>query len=190
MTSWSNTRRLWLYRIATLLTTAILAHFLTVWAVPRLIMQVLMKGPMAQQLNMHNQAAFPPPVNAQSRTVVMPSPDLLYSVCGFDLADGPVRVRAAPQLPGYWSIALYSANSDNFFVRNDKQSKGAPIDLWLVPASGAKGQMPVPEGAQVVVSPSGTGFLLMRVLASDYQADQAQLEAARRTLRCEPVKGN
>ena len=64
----SNTHRLWLYRIATLLATAILAHLLTVWAVPRLIMQVLMNGPMAQQMNMRNQAAFPPPVNAQSRT--------------------------------------------------------------------------------------------------------------------------
>ena len=188
MTSWTNTRRLWLYRIATLLITAVLAHLLTVWAVPHLIMQVLMNGPMAQKMNMHNQAAFPPPVNAQSRTVVMPSPDLLYSVCVFDLADGPVRVRAAPQLPAYWSVALYSANSDNFFVRNDRQAQGAPIDLWLVPTGGAKGTTPVPQGAQVVVSPSGTGFLLMRVLASNYQADQVQLESARRTLRCEPGK--
>ena len=61
MTSWTNTRRLWLYRIATLLITAVLAHLLTVWAVPHLIMQVLMNGPMAQKMNMRNQAAFPPP---------------------------------------------------------------------------------------------------------------------------------
>ena len=188
MSNWTNTRRLWLYRIATLLSTVVLAHLLTVWAAPRLIMQVLMNGPMAQQMNMRNQAAFPPPVNAQSRSVVMPSPDLLYSVCVFDLTDGPVRVRASPQLPAYWSIALYSANSDNFFVRNDRQAQGAAIDLWLVPAGGAKGPTPVPQGAQVVVSPSATGFLLMRVLASDYQADQAKLESARRTLRCEPAK--
>ena len=57
-----------------------------------------------------------------------------------------------------------------------------------MPAGGAKGATPVPQGAQVVVSPSGTGFLLMRVLASDYQVDQVQLETARRTLRCEPAK--
>ena len=43
MSSWTNTRRLWLYRIATLLITAVLAHLLTVWAVPRLIMQVLQR---------------------------------------------------------------------------------------------------------------------------------------------------
>ena len=55
MSSWSYTRRLWLYRIVTLLSTALLAHLLTVWAVPLLIMQVLMNGPMAQKMNMRNQ---------------------------------------------------------------------------------------------------------------------------------------
>jgi uncharacterized membrane protein len=99
-----------------------------------------------------------------------------------------VRVRAAPQLPNYWSIALYSANSDNFFVRNDRQTAGKPVDLWLVPSSGAPAQDRVPAGAEVVVSPSKTGFLLMGVLASDYQADQMMLEAARRTLRCEAAR--
>jgi len=92
-------------------------------------------------------------------------------------------------LPNYWSIALYSANSDNFFVRNDRQAAGKPVDLWLVPSSGAPAQDRVPAGAEVVVSPSKTGFLLMRVLASDYQADQMMLEAARRTLRCEAARG-
>ena len=185
----SAAQRLWFYRGLTLLVTAILAHLLTIWAVPRLIMQVVLQGPMAQTLNMHNRAAFPPPVTAQSRAIVMPSPDLLYSVCVFDLSEGAVRVRAAPQLPNYWSIALYSANSDNFFVRNDRQAAGKPVDLWLVPSSGAPAQDRVPAGAEVVVSPSKTGFLLMRVLASDYQMDQMMLEAARRTLRCEAARG-
>ena len=185
----SATQRLWFYRGLTLLVTALLAHLLTIWAVPRLIMRVVLHGPMAQSLNMHNQAAFPPPVTAQSRAVVMPSPDLLYSVCVYDLSQGAMRVRAAPQLPSYWSIALYSANSDNFFVRNDRQAAGKPVDVWLVPANGAPAQDAVPAGAEVVVSPPKTGFLLMRVLASDYQADQSMLETARRTLRCEAAHG-
>ena len=187
MSNWTNTRRLWLYRIATLLTTAVLAHLLTVWAVPRLIMQVLMNGPMAQQMNMRNQAAFPPPVNAQSRSVVMPSPDLLYSVCVFDLADGPVRVRAAPQSPAYWSIALYSANSDNFFVINDRKADGRPVDLWLVSEAGTSDARPIPAAAQVVVSPAKTGFLLMRVLTGDYETEKTVIEPARRTLTCSPA---
>ena len=94
----SAAQRLWFYRGLTLLVTAILAHLLTIWAVPRLIMQVVLQGPMAQTLNMHNRAAFPPPVTVQSRAIVMPSPDLLYSVCVFDLSEGAVRVRAAPSI--------------------------------------------------------------------------------------------
>jgi len=183
----SGQQRLWFYRILTLIVTAILVHILAVWAAPRLIMQVLMRGPMAQTLNMHNQAAFPPPVTAASRTVVMPSPDLLYSVCVFDLTAGPVRISASPNLKSYWSIALYAANSDNFFVINDRKFNGKPADLWLVSLSGSSDTLPVPAGAQVVVSPSTTGFLLMRVLTGNYDAEKAVIEPARHTLTCTPA---
>ncbi len=184
----TDRNRLWFYRVLTLITTAILVHLAAVWAAPRLIMQVLMHGPMAQSMNMQNQAAFPPPVTAASRTVVMPSPDLLYSVCVFDLTAGPVRISANPQLKSYWSIALYAANSDNFFVINDRKMDGQAVDLWLVSETGTSDARPIPftipAGAQVVVSPSKTGFLLMRVLTGDYEAEKHRIEPARRTLAC------
>ena len=187
----TDRNRLWFYRVLTLITTAILVHLAAVWAAPRLIMQVLMHGPMAQSMNMQNQAAFPPPVTAASRTVVMPSPDLLYSVCVFDLTAGPVRISANPQLKSYWSIALYAANSDNFFVINDRKMDGQPVDLWLVSETGTSDARPIPftipAGAQVVVSPSKTGFLLMRVLTGDYEAEKHRIEPARRTLACTPA---
>ena len=187
MKSFSDTQRLWFYRGLTLLTTAILVHLAAVWAAPRLIMQVLMNGPMAKSMNMHNQAAYPPAVTAASRTVVMPSPDMLYSVCAFDLRNGPVRVTADPKLPSYWSIALYAANSDNFFVVNDRQAAGKPVDLWLVSdTTYASAPLRPPQGSTVVVSPSNTGFLLMRVLTGNYDAEKDQLEPARRTLQCSP----
>ena len=184
MKNFTTSQRLWFYRLLTLLVTAILVHVLAVWAAPRLIMQVLMHGPMAQKMNMQNQAAFPEPVTARSRSVVMPSPDLLYSVCAYDLSDGPVRITANPQLQNYWSIAMYSANSDNFFVRNDRQAQGKPVDLWLVSDTGESYQKNIPSGAEVVVSPSRSGFLLMRVLTTDYAKEQALVEPARRTLVC------
>jgi uncharacterized membrane protein len=177
-------QRLWFYRLLTLAVTAVLAHLLAVWAAPRVIMQVLMQGPAAQKMNMHNQAAFPEAVTAKSRSVVMPSPDMLYSVCAYDLREGPVRVRAEPKLANYWSVALYAANSDNYFVRNDRQAQGRPVDLWLVPPGGDPKQNPPPPSAEVVVSPSSTGFLLMRVLTTDYPLEKAVVEPARRTLQC------
>ena len=187
MKRFSDLQRLWFYRALTLVTTAILVHFLAVWAAPRLIMQVLMHSPAAQAMNMQNQAAFPPPVTAAARTVVMPSPDLLYSVCVFDVTAGPVRISANPNLRSYWSIALYAANSDNFFVINDRNAGAKPVNLWLVSESGTTEARSIPYGAQVVVSPSKSGFLLMRVLTGDYEAEKTIIEAARHTLTCTPA---
>ena len=187
MNSFSDHQRLWFYRVVTLITTAILVHIVAVWAAPRLIMQVLMHGPMAQSMNMQNRAAFAPPVTALSRTVVMPSPDLLYSMCVFDVAAGPVRISANPNLKSYWSVALYAANSDNFFVLNDRKSGGKPVNIWLVSPEGNPGAQPIPPGAQIVMAPSKTGFLLMRVLTGDYAGEKAVIEPARQTMTCTPA---
>jgi uncharacterized membrane protein len=182
--SLTNQQRLWFYRVLTLIVTVVVVHVAAVWVAPRIIMQVLMHGSIAQSMNMQNQAAFPPPVTAQSRQVVMPSPDLLYSVCVFDVKDGPVRITAHPQLASYWSIALYAANSDNFFVVNDRNAASKPVDLWLV-SEGANAQgKPIPEGSTVVVAPTTEGFLLMRVLTADYASEKNTVEPARRTLQC------
>ena len=46
----------------------------------------------------------------------------------------------------------------------------------------------MPPGSQVVLSPSVKGFLLMRVLTSDYAAEKDRVEPARRTLTCTPYQ--
>jgi uncharacterized membrane protein len=176
-----------MYRSAALVVVAVTVHFLAVWATPYLIMRVLMDGPMARAMNMQNQAAFPPPVNAKVRTVVMPSPDLLYSVCVYDLSAGPVHISANPGLSSYWSIALYAANSDNFFVINDRKAAGKPVDVLLVSDVGNSTENRNAVGSQVVVSPSTKGFLLMRVLTGDYEVEKSVVEPARRTLVCRKV---
>ncbi len=187
MNNWTAHQRLWFYRSLTLLVTAILVHLAAVWVAPRLIMYAVMQGAQATAMNMENTAVFPAQVTAASRSVVLPSPDLLYSVCVFDVSDGPVRVTANPHLPSYWSIALYAANSDNFFVINDRNANDKPVDLWLV-SEGANPQTKVvPEGSTVIVSPSARGFLLMRVLTGDYEAEKTRVEPARRTLKCAKV---
>ena len=172
-----------LIKVTIFIGAVVAVHLLTIWAAPRLIMQIVMNGSRAQALNMQNRATFPAPITAASRDVVMPSPDMLYSMCVFDLRKGPVRISANPRLKSYWSIALYAANSDNFFVVNDRQAGDAPIDLWLVAPNAESSVAPV--GSKLVVSPSTQGFLLMRVLTGNYDAEKAVVEPARRTLRCE-----
>lgn len=181
----------WALRIGAVAAIAAGVHLLAVWALPRLIMhRVLTTTPAELGARNDAQAAatvyFPPMTDAAQRRIVLPSPDLLYAVCRFDLARAPLRVRADPKLPGYWSVALYAANSDNFFAVNDRQLAGQPLDLVVV---GTQGSTPsaLPPGARVVVAPSARGLVLMRVLVADYAAERERVEAARRTLRCDAL---
>lgn len=177
----------WVRRAAGPLLVAVAAHLLTVWALPRVIMWRLSANATPDAAALVNGAFFPPMTDHTARRVVMPSPDLLYATCSFDVSQRPMRIQANPQSPRYWSIALYGANSDNFFVVNDRQAKGQPVDLWLVGPQ-KSGQTPNgPPGTQTVQAPFARGLLLMRVLVSDYERDKSVVEAARRSLRCKPA---
>lgn len=180
----------WALRIGAMLAIAAGVHLLAVWALPRLIMhKVLSTAPVELGARSAAQAEatvyFPPMTDATQRRIVLPSPDLLYAVCRFDVSQAPLRIRADPKLPGYWSVALYAANSDNFLVVNDRQLASKPLDLVVV----GKGARPanLPAGVRVVVAPTARGLVLMRVLVADYAAEQATVEAARRTLRCDAL---
>jgi len=163
---------------------AALVHLLAVWALPRAIMWRLSATASTEE---RAGVYLPPMTDATQRRIVMPSPDLLYATCSIDVSQRPMRIRADPKTPNYWSIALYAANSDNHFVLNDRQAGGTPVDLVVVGPK-AYTQAPVlPRGTRVVNAPSAQGLLLMRVLVADYAAEREVVEAARRTLRCEPL---
>lgn len=177
-------QRLWFYRVLTLAVTALIAHLGSLWLFPRLVMHKVMAEVPALATGGGELAYFPPMTDHGQRRIVMPSPDLLYALCAYDLDRGAVRVTADPKLPTYWSIALYAANTDNFLAINDREAAGRPVDLLVVPTAGAVPVGGLPAGARIVVSPSARGLLLMRVLAADYAARAAGYEAARRTLSC------
>ena len=134
-----------------------------------------------------NQAVFAPPASAKNRTVVMPSPALLYSVCVCNLSTRAVRISANPRLPTYWTIALYGANDDNFFVINDRKAAGKSVNFPLVSNRNGTMHDTATNDNQIVVSPSVKGSLLMRVLTSDFSTETTMVEPARRTLVCQKV---
>ncbi len=113
-----------------------------------------------------------------SRTVVRPSPDLAYTICAFDLSQGPLRIAAT--LPDtYASLSMYAANSDVFYVRNN-QTAGKTVSLVLTADSHAT------EEAGTVVSPTETGIILARMLVSardDYMKVLPHLQS----VTCTPV---
>jgi uncharacterized membrane protein len=106
-------------------------------------------------------------VTPASRTIVRPSPDFAYSICAYDLSEGPVHISAAPW-GAYWSLSLYAANSDNYFVIDDREAHGGAA-ITLVRRGRQR-----PDGAvQVVESPTTRGIALIRRLAprvDDYAA--------------------
>jgi len=183
------------------LAVAVLAHLLTVWALPRLIMREAMtrigketalqaraQAPERGAPSAATGVYLPPPTDHTQRRIVMPSPDLLYATCALDLGAGPQRITAQVEHPRYWSVALYGANSDNFFVVNDrKTAEPERLDLWVVAPGTDRAALAVPAGSTVVEAPSAKSLLLMRLLVSDDPADLESAQRARTSLRCLPV---
>ncbi len=175
----------WYVRIEVLAAVALLTHLAVIWAIPYAIMAALSAAAPAEGRG-PGVAYFPPMTDHTQRRVVMPSPDLLYATCSFDVRQQALRIQADPRLPGYWSITLYAANSDNFFVLNDRKAAGVPVDLVLIGPDTPE-PAAVPAGARLVRAPGGRGLLLMRVLVSDDAAEREAAEVGRRTLRCTPL---
>jgi len=173
-----------LRRLLPWLLVAAAVHLLAVWALPRVIMWRLSTTATAQE---RASVYLPPMTDHTQRRIVMPSPDLLYATCALDVSERPMRIRADLRTPGYSSIALYASNSDNYFVLNDRQAAGEPVDLVLIGPQPYAQAPVIPPGARAVTAPSPKGLLLMRVLVADYASQKEVVEAARRTLRCEPL---
>jgi uncharacterized membrane protein len=151
----------------------VVLHVALVFALPHLIMMRAM-----ERLGAANTIHHGARVDASSRAVVRPSPDLLYSACPYDLSHGALRVTAPVPASTYWSVSAFDSQTNNFFVLDDREAKGA-ADFILA----AK---PMKAGAlQVIVSPTEHGVLLFRTLI-DNDAHFATLNAARLRARCTP----
>lgn len=182
----------WRLHVGLAVLLGLAAHALTVWAIPRLIMNLIIDGAAEEaQAAQSGLVYLPPPVDHTQRRIVMPSPDLLYASCAFDLGQGPLRVRFAGDYPRYWSVALYAANSDTILVINDQDSAGKPLNLRLDPPTGMAGSFARLGVGQTdaseerrLVSPTRRGFLLLRLLVSDEPAVRSAAERARRGLQC------
>jgi len=135
---------------------AVLTHLAFINAIPRVLTGVAISrlGEAG-----YNQWHVAPRVTEASRTIVRPAPDFAYSVCVYDLSRGPLRLRVA-EWDQYWSISLYAANSDNYFVLDDREVRGA-AEIVLLRA----GREPPDDAELVAHSPSAKGVALIRRLA-------------------------
>jgi uncharacterized membrane protein len=148
-------------------------HVGTILVAPRAIMAVAMARLSHNGADI-NRFRFAPRVDATSRAVVRPSPDLAYGSCVYDLEQGPIRVVAAPTADhAFGSIAVFAANTDTL-AAFDTLTHPNGIDFVLA----LPGQA-VPAGAQVVRATTTRGIILDRRLAPDAAAFAAADRARR-----------
>lgn len=167
-------------------------HGLAVWALPRVVMRGAMSRLVPANTAVKDERVrvfYPPLTTAAARQIVLPSPDLAYALCVYDLSRGPVDVDAALDWPGYWSVALYADNTDNYLVRNDRVAGARPVRWRLALREGADtaaatSRAAAAAGRELVLAPSARGLLLMRVLVADRQREAAAAAKAQRELRC------
>ena len=149
---------------------AVVTHLSLVHAVPRALMEAAMEKLGGGRLNAWVVAER---VTPESRQIVRPSPDFAYSACVYDLSRGPITIRVAPW-EQYWSLSLYAANSDNFYVVDDREAQhGVTILLARRRPRDADDREAV-----FVKSPSARGIALIRRLAPTVEAHDAAARAA------------
>jgi uncharacterized membrane protein len=181
-----------LRRILLWLLLAGAVHALALWALPHVVMRAAMSRLVstaagdaeAATAEARVRAVYPPLATAASRVIVLPSPDLAYALCAYDLTQGPVDVDARPAWSAYWSVALYADNTDNYLVRSDLAAAKQPVHWRLSLASGVS-----TAGRELIVAPSARGLVLMRVLVADRASQSVAVAEAQRALRCQPVTG-
>ena len=171
-------RRAFVWTGATVLLAAAF-HLLTVAVYPYYVM-IELKGSRKAAINSVFHA---PRVTARSREVVRPSPDLLYSACGFDLSDRPLVVTAPVPRGTYWSVSMFAANTDNFFVINDRQLGAGEAKIVVVSRGDASA---APAGYRVVESPTTRGVVLFRMLITDEQDADLLIKVQKRA-SCRPL---
>jgi uncharacterized membrane protein len=146
-------------------------HLGIVLAIPWLV------GMRLRSLAEPNTVVHAPKPSADYNPIRRSGTDLIYSACSYDLSQGPLHVKA-PTAGTYMSVSCFALNSDNFYVKNDRQFKGS-FDIILV-GPGA----PEPEalGSEIIRSPTTTGGVIFRYFVGDGTHEE-QIERARREIR-------
>jgi uncharacterized membrane protein len=166
----NRVRSIALWIIITLFLSAAV-HIGVVLAIPEVI------GLYLRSLAERNTIVHAPRPSADYNPVRRSGPDIVYSACPFDLSEGPLHVTA-PVSDSYMSVSCFARNTDNFYVKNDRQVDGA-FDFVLVGPGMAE---PAVETAELVRSPTATGGIIFRYFVGDGTHEQT-IESMRRQIQ-------
>lgn len=106
-------------------------------------------------------------------TPLVRSVDPLFSAvaCRFDLADGPLHVRAPGRAP-FWSMSVYDRNGQNIFSFNDRTASDGSVDfVVLTPIQTIEVRKALPEefiDAVFVEADIEQGIVVIRAFVPDH----------------------
>ena len=157
-------------------------HFLTVLCLPRLSMVIACRV-IGKNAGGPNVAFHSKPTTEDNNMVVMQNADTLASMCVYDLTEGPVRIRSV--VPDtYWSISLYDMDTNNYYVKNDRQVGAGKRAEIIITDKMIEDK--TPAGVDWVVSPTMRGVVIFRNLVRNKEDLPALIEIQKKT-SCEPL---
>lgn len=175
--------------VAAVVVAGLILQFVAVLLVPGTLMWALW-GRLTDESLQHsvvvNQISHVDLSDADSDFVVRPSPDLLYSICLYDLSAGPLQISG--QVPdSYWSLQFYAMNTDNFAgVSNTREQTGRIGKPYRITLLGP-GQ-PAVEAGEIIRAPGNKGLALIRIAVVGQPVKQ--LRRIQRQARCQSLSPN
>ncbi|MGE3147941.1 MAG: DUF1254 domain-containing protein [Pseudorhodoplanes sp.] len=136
-----------------------------------------------------NAAIALPPTSPEDAPLPFMDPAFAAAICRYDLAGGPLKLTV-PVSPSYTSVSFYTRYGVSYYAINDRAAGRRVIELDLMtPAQRAA----LPEDEDVtaadrliVESPTPTGVIVMRALASEAGLATAARNALSRA-QCAPA---
>jgi uncharacterized membrane protein len=130
--------------------------------------------------------ALPAP-SSENTIVPFMDPAFAASVCRYNLASGPITLRA-PVSPAYTSVSFYTNKGVAYYAINDRAAGRRVIELELM-TKAQREELPEDEETAaadklIVESPSETGLIVLRALAPE-PGMMATAKAALSAAKCE-----
>jgi uncharacterized membrane protein len=179
--------RRWMAALLLVAVAGTAAHFLTIVAIPKIVMGQVLKKIAAQ--DSWNVLRHPKPADETERVVVMPSPDLLYSICAYDLSKGPLELKTELPPGTLWSLTAYDAWTNNYFTDDDRRVS-APQRHYVIAleehAPQVESMAMDDSHLHLIYSSTTRGLLLIRTVINQEQR-LGELDAIRRKASCAPL---
>jgi uncharacterized membrane protein len=151
----------WIIKISVFVFIAWGSYYLTILATPYSVLTFL----KLKNKSEFNQPVYADIITDKDRQVVLPNPDFLYIVSGYNLRKGPIKISGRMPDSSYYSVAFYEMNTQNFYIKNDRETPSKNYELILATPEQRKSLKET--NLEIIEAPTYAGAILVRILVTD-----------------------